>query len=353
MPTGVRIDWSEYDQVLIDNVSKYNILEFTRKFLPYVSPSATAKRIKVLNLKPLKFEFSNEIKRRISDKVTNNYFDDKTDKLLLDNTKSMSIKELSKLTGFDKTAIWRRLKEINYIHDKNDIYNKHSAAVKLALSSPEVKRKLSIAAKGRVLSEDTKLKISKYMTGSGNHQYGIPRTKEEKEKFVNSYKLNGGADKFRTWLKSETGVKAIEKMRNKFRSSEFRRSASLRTHELILLGKVNIHSITKSGWHQSSKSGNVHYRSSYELAYYKKLDANNDVISYEVEPFLIEYQFENTIKYYKPDLLVKREFGNTIEEVKPLQLVNLPKNQAKFKYANDYAIRCGLEFKVITEKDIF
>jgi hypothetical protein len=310
MPTGIKINWPIYDQLLIDNVSKYNILEFTRKFLPHISPTAVAKRIKKLNLKPLKFEFNDEIRERVKNGVTSNYFDEKTDKLLLDNIKSMSIKELSRLTGYDKTAIWRRLKEINYIHDKNDVYNKHSIAVKLALSNPEVKRKLSVASKGKVLSEETKLKISQYMTGSGNHQYGKPRTKEENEK------------------------------------------VSLKIHELMSLGKIN-NKCYINGWHQSSKSGNVHYRSSYELAYYKKLDADDNVINYKVEPLLIKYFYKNCLKYYKPDLLVNRNSGPTLEEIKPLIFVHCKRNQAKFKYASDYATRCNLEFKVITEKDIF
>ena len=350
MPTGVRIDWSKYDQVLIDNVPKYNVLEFIRKFLPDISQTAINNRIKKLNLKPLKFEFNDEIRNRISDKVTSNHFDDNDDKLLLDNVNLMSMKELSKLTGFDKTAIWRRLKEINYIHDEKNTYNKHKIATRIALSNPEVKRKLSVASKGRILSEETKLKISEYMTGSGNHQYGIPRTKEEKEKFVNSYKLNGGADKFRIWLKSDVGIKSIEKMRNNHRSDEFRKLASLNAHKL---SPEQCSKYYKSGWYQSNKSGNVHYRSSYELAYYKKLDLDNDVISYKVEPFLIEYQYEGATKHYKPDLLVERKFEITLEEVKPLKFVNYNRNQVKFECATKYANNCGYKFKIVTEKDIF
>lgn len=109
----------------------------------------------------------------------------------------------------------------------------------------------------------------------------------------------------------------------------------------------------KVGYHKSPKAGKVHYRSSYELKYYRLLDADPSVITYIPEPFIIPYVFRKRDRNYKPDVLVTHTNGEkTLVEVKPLALVNGPKNKAKMISAKAYCRENGLIYRLITERDL-
>lgn len=106
-----------------------------------------------------------------------------------------------------------------------------------------------------------------------------------------------------------------------------------------------------AGFHHSTKAGKVHYRSAYELNYYLKLDDDPRVVSYQVEPFYIQYTYKGKTRYYLPDLKVNLRNGAwLIIEIKPRHMLRDPVNKAKFKAAkNLYKKR----FKVVTEREIF
>ena len=120
------------------------------------------------------------------------------------------------------------------------------------------------------------------------------------------------------------------------------------------------------------------YRSSWEKDIMISLDLNPAVIEWSVEPFAIPYacpvekdRYGNAkMKNYFPDLhvLFVDNKGNKkaqIIEVKPLKQcymqyakskkdkIVVAVNQAKWAYAMDFCKRNGLEFKLITEKELY
>lgn len=107
------------------------------------------------------------------------------------------------------------------------------------------------------------------------------------------------------------------------------------------------------GYYISRKSKISHYRSSYEKEYYNILESNSSVLTYEVEPLTIYYNFNNEIKRYIPDLLVYYKDKKELVEIKPSDQLECVKNLAKFKAAKEYCKENGLQFVIVTEKDIF
>lgn len=110
----------------------------------------------------------------------------------------------------------------------------------------------------------------------------------------------------------------------------------------------------KSGYYLSSKSGKVHYRSGYELAYYKLLDNNPEVEEYLVEPFFVNYTHNGITKKYYPDLLISYTDGRLeVEEIKPKSFINNEINTIKFEAISKYCKLNKIKFNVITEDNIF
>lgn len=107
-----------------------------------------------------------------------------------------------------------------------------------------------------------------------------------------------------------------------------------------------------SGWHKSSKCGRQFYHSSYELRYFEMLDADDDVLAYESEPFSIPYVFEGMIKNHTPDLFVTRRRRKQLVEVKPAALTNEPMNMAKTTAAVAWCEQNGIEHLVVTEDQL-
>lgn len=103
------------------------------------------------------------------------------------------------------------------------------------------------------------------------------------------------------------------------------------------------------------KNGNktVYLRSSYESAYARILDADQNVESWIHEPFRIEYEFEGLHKNYVPDFLVSL-FDNEKQlliEIKPAILTLNARNIAKAKAAIEYCDKHNYEFSIVTEND--
>lgn len=114
------------------------------------------------------------------------------------------------------------------------------------------------------------------------------------------------------------------------------------------------------------------YRSSWERDVMISLDNSPAVIEWSVEPFSIQYMcpVDNKIKNYFPDFYVryigadKKEHAQIIE-IKPLkqcymQYAKSKKdklvvavNQSKWAYAMEFCKNNGLEFKLMTEKDLY
>lgn len=122
---------------------------------------------------------------------------------------------------------------------------------------------------------------------------------------------------------------------------------------------------------------NIIYRSSWELLFLRWCDRNDNVISYASEEFFIPYYDVTTrkVRRYFPDFLIAiREQSGEIKkyliEVKPLKHTKAPvrgkkkertyltesiqyaKNVAKWEAAKKWCKSHGLEFRIITEKEL-
>lgn len=110
----------------------------------------------------------------------------------------------------------------------------------------------------------------------------------------------------------------------------------------------------KSGRYLSPKAGDIFYRSSYEKIAYEMLDADETVLAYRPEPFVIKYQdFEGSTRRYRPDVLVSKMNGNSIlVEVKPEWRLQEEKTIVKLDAGRNYANQKGWGFEVWTEKEL-
>jgi hypothetical protein len=123
---------------------------------------------------------------------------------------------------------------------------------------------------------------------------------------------------------------------------------------------------------------NIIYRSSWELRFLRWCDQNINILEYGSEEFFIPYisPIDNRIHRYYPDFIIKvRHKDESIKryviEVKPDKQTRPPKqgkrvtksfiyetktyaiNQAKWTAAQEWCKDRLLEFKVITEKELF
>lgn len=117
---------------------------------------------------------------------------------------------------------------------------------------------------------------------------------------------------------------------------------------------------------------NIMFRSSWELAFFKWLDTNNAILRWGSEELAIPYvsPLDGRVHRYFPDLIIMYK-DNTgalkkeIIEIKPYkQSVATPRmsdrdrqalivNEAKWKYAADFAEQHGATFRVLTERSMF
>jgi hypothetical protein len=111
-----------------------------------------------------------------------------------------------------------------------------------------------------------------------------------------------------------------------------------------------------SGWHRSEKcpKKKCFIRSSYELKVCFLLDKDDRVLFYDTEPFVIEYEFEDSIHRYLPDFLIKYKNRENllVVEVKPEDQKRWDRNIAKEKSAIAFCENKKLDFEIWDEKDI-
>lgn len=108
----------------------------------------------------------------------------------------------------------------------------------------------------------------------------------------------------------------------------------------------------REGYLVSTKNGGkeMHYRSGMECDVYECLEAISEIISYEVEPFKVQYSLNGETHEYNPDLKVIFDDGRIeIWEIKPASQTHLPINNAKWTACNQYCQVRGFTFMVLTE----
>ena len=124
-------------------------------------------------------------------------------------------------------------------------------------------------------------------------------------------------------------------------------------------------------------ANNIIYRSSWECKVMSWLDRNDSIVSWASEELIIPYisPIDGRKHRYFPDFVVKVKtrdglLKTMILEVKPKKQTQRPEqrkrvtkqyinevttwgvNQAKWKAANEYCVDRGMQFLVLTEKDL-
>lgn len=113
------------------------------------------------------------------------------------------------------------------------------------------------------------------------------------------------------------------------------------------------HTGFKTEWYESKKAGRIFLRSSYESAFVRQLDEDDNILSFLSEPLKIPYIVEGRKRNYVPDFLIEyRDGRKEIIEVKPHALVEndvvIIKSNAARKFCNDL----GLSYRIVTELDL-
>ena len=117
---------------------------------------------------------------------------------------------------------------------------------------------------------------------------------------------------------------------------------------------------------------NIFFRSSWEFAFMKWLDKTDAVLRWGSEELAIPYisPLDGRVHRYFPDMIIlykdiSGQLKKEIIEIKPYkESVETPRmterdakalmvNQAKWKFAADYAAKNGSTFRILTEKSLF
>jgi hypothetical protein len=177
---------------------------------------------------------------------------------------------------------------------------------------PHVKKALSLANKGSVK----------------------PRSREHQSKIILSRTINGTLK--HTDLTKEKISKAIH-------SSE----------KVAAAIEMGLH-VTHEKKHSrclSGKLGEVHFRSSYELAFLLEMHKNGiEVISAENKSFRVKYEFQKKTCYYYPDFFIPSD--QCLVEIKPKNLLKHGSNPQKFEAAEQYCKSMNYDFRIYTEEHL-
>lgn len=153
-----RKNWEKLDKIIKKNISTLTITQLAKEI--NADKRTLGKRLLKLGLKAKKYQPSDQHKFKISESSSRDWSRDELE-YLLSNIDIKSISEISKDLSIHRSNIWRKLKELGYEHNPDSVKSKHSRRVSETLCRPDIKNKLSTAARGRILSNDHKSKISK------------------------------------------------------------------------------------------------------------------------------------------------------------------------------------------------
>ncbi len=120
----------------------------------------------------------------------------------------------------------------------------------------------------------------------------------------------------------------------------------------------------------------IEFKSGLELAAFRQLDYHSSVIQWSVESVKVPYRFKGQSHHYVVDVWMKvltrdGSYKEYLVEIKHTKNVKKPtyrkrrtknfdnnlleweRNQAKWKYANEYAKKRGMKFTLLTEEKIY
>lgn len=184
--------------------------------------------------------------------------------------------------------------------------------------------------------------LKKFGIFDRNHGWRVGAKKREIE-----HQNNGGKSK-RIGQKISSSIKRVWENR-----TEDEKRAILKNATDVVLNRIPTNQIInrfyKTGFWVNRSTGNREvYRSSYELKFMLKMNSLPGIQYTSKHNIVIEYVDHNKKKRkYYPDFLINNRI---LVEIKPKQLVNHPKNLAKFKAAKIYCTLHGLEFEIWTQK---
>lgn len=69
MPSGFKINWSQYDKLIREKLPSLTVEDFTKQFLPHMSSKAIGACARKLGVKPAKYQLSNEHKIKIAQSI--------------------------------------------------------------------------------------------------------------------------------------------------------------------------------------------------------------------------------------------------------------------------------------------
>jgi TnsA-like endonuclease N terminal len=119
----------------------------------------------------------------------------------------------------------------------------------------------------------------------------------------------------------------------------------------VLDGKSCTFTNHKSGKYVSFKTGiEMFYRSSWELIVMKWLDKSENVVSYNHEPFTIQY---DEVRHYLPDFLITFSDGKKLLiEVKPEEFLQYEAVIKKMNAGIAYALKNEMTYEIWTKEKI-
>lgn len=243
--------------------------------------------------------------------------------------------------------------------------------------SDEFREKMSRAKKGKPsphkgvkYSDEIRLKMSLAHKGKPNGRKGIKASEEARKKNSEAQKGKIITEETRRKMSDslkgriitpETKAKISAKNKGRQVSEEHREYLSMKAKEWFLdpanrekhaLRSISGNKKYKNGIYHSDKipCGSMRWLSSYELQFYKNLDEDSNVLSYQ-RPKVIPYEFEGKLRTYLPDVLVTYINGDwEVFEVKPSDRLNDSEVIAKANAAKNIL---GSKYKFITEHEIF
>lgn len=168
MPSGVKIDWSEYDALLIEYLPSLMIVEWRKKYAPHISSKAIGARAKKLGIKPSKKTISKTHKLTISNalskKLTKYQY-----QYILENANKLSRKDISRKLKISLYLVNKAFKDLDIKIDKKFQKNIHAKKSRMHVSKATTaskekwddeewrnKRLIEISQQSRKLWKDNK-----------------------------------------------------------------------------------------------------------------------------------------------------------------------------------------------------
>jgi len=169
----------------------------------------------------------------------------------------------------------------------------------------------------------------------------------DKERKENLYKTQKEKVKNDTWVNPILVRGALEKMKKTkakyptiFSKERIELASKIAANRLVEGKNPNLgcYKYGKLGYFFSVKNNyKLKYRSSFEKKAFELLEKDKSVLSYQVEPFSINYIIDNKKRYYVPDILITYIDGiKRLIEIKPIDKLLTKDTIIKKKYAEEY-----------------